>query len=448
MTLSDINPETVSASSVGDLYRHYRALEQGIQVNEQSTKTTYSSPVNFIESMQMPRHRWFPYKEGFSPSFVRDFLTNGATIGDGLVLDPFSGSGTTALVAGELGLRGLGFDVSPLTDFVAKTKALVMSADELRTLKSYLLEFENSPLENRASDPNNATVKRYFEPEVLDALLRTKVFFEAVDCLKTRSLFKLAFLAAIEPFSTHRKAGNGVKRKTNYSWPTSELDSVSAVKRFIVEKLEMFASDVEQTPNFLPPEFLEKSCLGSSLSDEVEDVSAVLTSPPYANCFDYSKIYMSELWLGDFFASKADQQAFREASVRSHVHAAWAERYSEFGVPVVDEIIRPHIEEQDLWSPRIGSMLSGYFADLGNLLTNLKPRMRNGGKLGFVVGNSFYGGVAVATDLLLAELGRRKGYEVEEVRVYRGIIPSSQQFKKLGNNRKYMRESMVVLRRP
>ena len=93
-------------------------------------------------------------------------------------------------------------------------------------------------------------------------------------------------------------------------------------------------------------------------------------------------------------------------------------------------------------------MLSGYFADLGNLLTNLKPRLRNGGKLGFVVGNSFYGGVAVATDLLLAELGRSKGYEVEEIRVYRGIIPSSQQFRKLGNNRKYMRESMVVLRRP
>ncbi|WP_298559378.1 DNA methyltransferase [uncultured Aliiroseovarius sp.] len=448
MTLSDINPGSDSASLVGDLYRHYRALEQDIQVNEKSTRTTYRSPVNFIESMQKPRHRWFPYKEGFSPSFVEEFLSTGLHIENGLVMDPFSGSGTTALVAGELGFRGLGFDVSPLTDFVAKTKAISMNANELRTLKGYLLEFENSSLDIRASNPKNATVERYFETEVLDALLKAKEFFNEIDCPKTSSLFKLAFLTAIEPFSTHRKAGNGVKRKTNYSWPTPETDSVSAVKRFIVEKLGMFAADIEQTPNFHPPEFLQKSCLGDKLPDDVEDVGAVLTSPPYANCFDYSKIYMSELWLGDFFASKEDQRAFRQASVRSHVHATWAERYSEFGVPIVDEVIRPHIEEQDLWSPRIGSMLSGYFADLGNLLTNLKPRMRNGGKLGFVVGNSFYGGVAVATDLLLAELGRSRGYEVEEIRVYRGIIPSSQQFRKLGNNRKYMRESMVVLRRP
>ncbi|WP_168797708.1 DNA methyltransferase [Aliishimia ponticola] len=447
MTLSDINPESESASLVGDLYRHYRALERDIRVNEKSTRTTYRSPVNFIESMQKPRHRWFPYKEGFSPSFVEEFLTTRVSINGGLVVDPFSGSGTTALVAGELGFRGLGFDVSPLTDFVARTKAVVMSAKELRSLKSYLLDFANSPLGSRASNPNNTTVERYFEPEVLDALLRAKGFFSEIDCPKISSLFKLAFLSAIEPFSTHRKAGNGVKRKTNYEWPTAETDSVLAVKHFMGEILEMFASDIEQTPNFYPPEFLQRSCLGDSLSEEVEDVSAVLTSPPYANCFDYSKIYMSELWLGDFFESKADQQAFREASVRSHVHATWADRYCEFGVPVVDEIIRPYIEEQDLWSPRIGSMLSGYFADLGNLLTNLKPRMRNGGKLGFVVGNSFYGGVAVATDLLLAELGRSRGYEVEEVRVYRGIIPSSQQFRKLGNNRKYMRESMVVLRR-
>lgn len=157
---------------------------------------------------------------------------------------------------------------------------------------------------------------------------------------------------------------------------------------------------------------------------------------------------MSELWLGDFFKSKTDQQAFRQASVRSHVHATWADRYNEFGIPIVDDVIRRHIEQQDLWSPRIGSMLSGYFADLGNLLDNLRGRVRSGGRLGFVVGNSFYGGVAVATDLLLADLGRQSGYEVDEVRVYRGVIPSSQQYQKLGNNRKYMRESMVVLRRP
>lgn len=438
----------IAQLDVTALYSHYELLEKSTQVNERSIKTTYRSPVNFIESMQKPRHRWFPYKEGFSPSFVDEFLSKGAIVKDGLVLDPFSGSGTTALVAGEKGLRGLGYDVSPLTNFVAETKTLTMNAAELRNFKDYILAFSNSPLNKCAPGSANETVNRYFEARMLNALLRVKGFFLEIDCPKAKSLFKLAFLTAIETFSTHRKAGNGVKRKTNYPILASHEDSVPAVKNFILNKLEMFASDIEHTSHFLPPIFKQQSCLGEMLPDEVEDVSAVLTSPPYANCFDYSKIYMSELWLGDFFSSKDDQRKFREASVRSHVHAAWADRYTELGVPLVDDLIRPYIEAQDLWSPRIGSMLSGYFADLGNLLTNLKPRLRGGCKLGFVVANSFYGGIAVATDLLLADLGRSKGYTVEEVRVYRGIIPSSQQYQKLGSNRKYMRESMVVLRRP
>ncbi len=448
MKSASINSVEMSAVSISELYRHYRRIEDNTRINEQSTRTTYNSPVNFIESMQKPRHRWFPYKEGFSPTFVRDFLKTDRQLDKGLVVDPFSGSGTTALVAGELGVRGLGLDVSPLTDFVARAKSTTMSTSEVRTLDECIRDFAASPLHEIAQEPSNETVKRYFEPIVLDSLLGAKQYFLNINCQKTQGLFKLAFLSSIEPFSTHRKAGNGVKRKTNYSWPVKADDSRSAVQSFMTDKLKMFRVDLQQSNDLLPPRFFQQSCLGDALSPEVENVSAVLTSPPYANCFDYSKIYMSELWLGDFFTSKKDQARFREASVRSHVHATWGERHSNFGIGIVDDIIRPHIEDQDLWSPKIGGMLSGYFTDLGNLLSNLRPRMRQGARLGFVVGNSFYGGIAIATDLLIAELGRKNGYEVEEVRVYRGVIPSSQQFRRLGNNRKYMRESMVVLRRP
>ena len=43
----------------------------------------------------------------------------------------------------------------------------------------------------------------------------------------------------------------------------------------------------------------------------------VLTSPPYANCFDYSKVYLTELWSGGFFTTKEDQKQFRDKSVIS-----------------------------------------------------------------------------------------------------------------------------------
>lgn len=425
----------------------YSEIEGRITVNEQSVRTTYRSPVNFSESMETPRHRWFPYKEGFSPSFVREFLQANNPSKNQRIFDPFSGSGTTCIVAGEMGLEAVGFDVSPLTIFVSTAKSILLDKREFASFHNAINEFASSEQIDEASRPDNSTIERYFEPEVYSELLRSKYFFDQLSDQKISSLFKLAFLNAIEPVSTHRKAGNGVKRKTNYRLASEANSGESMVKRFMLQKLREFAYDLGNSSMFSPPKFEKKSSLKANSLEELDGLSAVLTSPPYANCFDYSKIYMSELWLGDFFKSKDDQHSFRQESVRSHVHASWSERYVSFGSPIVDDIIRPYVQSQDLWSPRIGSMLSGYFADLGSMLYHLRDKMEHNAALGFVVGNSFYGGVPVATDLLLADLGQRLGYRVQEIKVYRGVIPSSQQYKLLGENRKYMRESLVVLRR-
>lgn len=446
MIQSESTTTAPKQSRVENLYKSYNVLEESINVDAELSQTTYRSPVNFIESMQHPRHRWFPYKEGFSPTFVRQFLKEFDNLSGGLVVDPFSGSGTTAIVAGELGFSGIGFDVSPLTSFVATTKTITMNSVERSEFRAQIEDFSGCQMHGVCDAPDNETVRRYFSPEFLDVLLRVKFYFAQLANEKHHDLFKLAFLAAIEPFSTHRKAGNGVKRKTKRNYPFEHVSPTESVRMFILERLNEYADDIALSEGFVPPTFRLKSSLDRVEFENLGKISAVLTSPPYANCFDYSKIYMSELWLGDFFSSKEDQVSFRQNSVRSHVHASWNERHTELGSSLVDRIIRPHIDEQDLWSNRIGSMLSGYFQDLGKLLVEIKPFLQTGAPLGFVVGNSFYGGIAVATDLLLAQLARQHGYEVETVRVYRGVVPSSQQYKLLGENRKYMRESLVVVR--
>ena len=261
-------------------------------------------------------------------------------------------------------------------------------------------------------------------------------------------MFKLAFLSSVETFSTHRKAGNGVKRKTNFRYLDSNSDAVGIVKQEITRKLNLMLEDLNLPQMPLVPQYRQASCLEEQEYAEVGPISAVLTSPPYANCFDYSKIYMSELWLGDFFGSKQDQQLFREKSVRSHVHATWDDRHTDMGVSIVNNEIRDHLKLEKLWSPKIGNMLSGYFKDLGKYLSLVHPHLIPGAYVGFVVGNSFYGGIPIATDLLLTELGKKTGYIPHAVKVYRKIIPSSQQYRKQSHDRRFMRESLVILQKP
>jgi hypothetical protein len=445
MFCSDVLLDERQETDIDRLYDHYTRLEHLIRVENADARTTYRSPVNFIESMQRPRHRWFPYKEGFSPSFVRQFIEEFDPTG-GPVFDPFSGSGTTPIVAAEMGRRSVGMDVSPLTSFIANAKTIGLSEQDAARFDRQIDDFAGAPLMELAEPPQNETVQRYFLPHYLDALLRVKAYFADLEDPRFRDLFKLAFLAAIEPFSTHRKAGNGVKRKTRSSFEPDAAGALQHVRGFISDQLRLYLSDIKCSVDVSGASFRQVTSLDDEQYSGLDSISCLLTSPPYANCFDYSKIYLSELWLGDFFVTKADHKQFRQSSVRSHVHSTWDDRHDTFGSAVVENLIREHIEAQDLWSPRIGSMLAGYFQDLGKLLATVKPRLERGAHLGFVVGNSFYGGVAVATDLLLAEVGLNLGYDVQEVRVYRGVIPSSQQYRLLGDNRKYMRESLVILR--
>jgi len=435
------------ALTINDLHYHlldaYKETEKELPLNYLGSNVSYISPVNFTESMSNPRHRWFPYKEGFSPSFVMNFLNKHGSRGKGIVLDPFAGVGTTPIVASNLGYDSIGMDVSPLAIFVAKTKTLNLNSNDIKEFNKIINNFGIDRLINIYPAPDNKTVVSYYDPEYLDALLRVRAFIETIDNNKIRSLFFLAYLARIEDFSTHRKAGNGVKRKTNSDY-NNNLTAIESVKISMKNILNQYIEDIQTFQLVNPPSFINKSCLDSNSYQNIQQISNVITSPPYANCFDYSKIYLRELWFGDFFKTIADHKQFRNLSVRSHVHATWEERHKDYSDSIIEDLVRPILESQKLWSNKIPLMLSGYFKDLSRLLDLISNKSIPGARVGFVVSNSFYGGIPIATDILLSRCGKRFGFNTIAVDIYRGIIPSSQQYKKIAD-KYFMRESLVIL---
>ncbi len=85
-------------------------------------------------------HRLHPYKGKFIPQLVEYFL-NDKTDNfkretffekEDIILDPFSGSGTTLIQANEMGLNGIGIDISYFNTFIAKNKLLNVDISKLR----------------------------------------------------------------------------------------------------------------------------------------------------------------------------------------------------------------------------------------------------------------------------------------------------------------------------
>ena len=78
-------------------------------------------------------HRWLPYKEAFSPGLVRTILDSWSGV-EGLLLDPFAGSGTSLLVAGERGMDAIGIELLPYARWAADTVVRAHTADVTRSV--------------------------------------------------------------------------------------------------------------------------------------------------------------------------------------------------------------------------------------------------------------------------------------------------------------------------
>lgn len=422
------------------LREKYESLEKKFSPHGYEV-STYHTPVNFEESLNCPIHRWYAYKEGFSPSFVREFIKEHSSSKKNVVFDPYGGVGTTVLEANINGYEAYSLDVSPLGNFASRVKNQVYSETDIIQLKSTIKTFKEIDNYNDIDNYEiSSTVVSYFAPETYTSIIKTKNFIRDISNGKVHDIFLLSLLSILEVVSTHRKNGNGVKRKIHEPDPTTFFD----LKELMTNKLSVIADDIVQTCRSANNKIIDGSCLIPYQLPQKADI--VITSPPYANCFDYSKVYLIELWMGGFFKEKEDQQSFREKSVKSHVHYRW-KRKDVDSTPIVDEIITPLLKECDLWSKSIPSMITGYFHDLKTCLKELSKNLNQGATVGFVVGNPTYSGVVIATDLLLADIALSLGYECSDIKIYRMVVPSSQQTKLIEKEDwKYVRESMVVLK--
>lgn len=137
-------------------------------------------------------HRLHPYKGKFIPQLVEYFMDDHTDSfkkdtyfekGD-IVLDPFSGSGTTVIQACELGMHGIGIDVSAFNSMIGQSKVSKYNLLEIQSevnnvtnaLKKFLsqtntIEFDEKLLKE-ISDFNN----KYFPvPEYKYKLHRKKI---------------------------------------------------------------------------------------------------------------------------------------------------------------------------------------------------------------------------------------------------------------------------------
>ncbi len=404
----------------------------------------------FTGNMDLPRHRWYEFKEGFAERLVNEAVQNVASGSKRLnVLDPFCGSGTTLVACGRSGHNADGIEVNPFLAFAARAKCTSRKwrmPTFRKRLDSVLHKGRHeivSPLEGLSTFGYRPKLDKWLFNR---SVLRGLAALDAALCGagQYRKPLRLALLASLIDCCNAKRDGKCLRYRKEWKslgFTSRDLRDAFEARSHIV------ASDIVQRQfDGAGLRLIVGDARQKLRSLRARHYDLVVTSPPYLNSFDYSDVYRPELFAGGFVRSNAELRKIRLRTIRSHVQVGWepsSEIVSDMLPPLIDEVA-----SRKLWDRRLPAMIASYFADMAAVLRELARLVKRNGRAWIVVGTSAYAGVEIPVDLILADVATRNGWRLVSVNVLRQLR-SAGQHKANGSPCRLLplRESLVIVRR-
>ncbi|MGQ9782155.1 MAG: DNA methyltransferase [Nitrososphaeria archaeon] len=334
--------------------------------------------VTFIPNKKYPVYNWFHFKEGFSRDFVLMMIDHFMIKKGGWILDPFCGVGTTLLASRERGINSVGVDAMPLAIFISQVKVAEYDVEKLKATsrKIFAERFVHTDVRNVSS-----LVRRSFSKYALEDILFFRNVVAKIEDPIIRNFFILALMISSEHVSYAYKDGAVVKIRRRQHVPPFRPVFKRVVKKMV--------NDIKR---FKDGKTLIKIVEGDARNlDFLDDSSfdAIITSPPYLNIIDYTKVYAleNELFIG---LAKAK-------GLRSYIGL----NVDDFGAgfPGMDV-------------PPIGK---AYFRDMKMFLSEGYRVLKAGGSIAMVVGEGVFPDKIIPVHSILSEISQDVGFKVEKI---------------------------------
>jgi hypothetical protein len=458
----------------------FNALSEGIACRDE--RATFENLVGANELSSYPVHRWYSYKEAFSPRLPLELVERLGVGRSGLVVDSFAGVATSALSlqTSEVAKRVIGVEYSPFAHFVgdAKLRWPDVSASGLRKAAEEAAGYKVDP---DAKIPALAAFsnKEIFAPDTLLQLIAARDSIKRAEkmSLAERRLLTLGLASVIEDASGVKKDGRALRilrgrgRQPKALRPKRGAAIGSGVREMLTNQWLAMAEDLEELS---PQRASVRKRRDRHLRGDARDLAVVrqpgrkgpvlgdgsaglfLYSPPYLNCIDYTEVYKLELWMLGFVRDQTQFREVRLGTLRSHpsVRFPKSHRFDGLSSPAI-EIVKDtaSLLDERLPRPGLGEMTANYFEDMLKVLAEQFRVLEPGGHTVCVVANSTFSRrektaagwreawrLPILTDVLIARLAEVVGFEHVEIWEARDLQPKNV---RMGS----ARESLVVARK-
>jgi DNA modification methylase len=418
--------------------------------------------VSFQANKGRAVYRWFKYKEAFSAELIEHLLGK-YRIANGVLLDPFAGSGTALFVAGGLGMKAEGIELLPIGRTLIATKQLIDW--DLKDVDVKRLEFwrdEHPWRKSKTTKPiNELRITRGAYPaDTFDAMGRFLATSEQ-EGERVKAVLLFALLCILENISYTRKDGQYLRwdyrSGRRQGKKIFDKGKILAFDRAITDKLHQIVGDLRsgELPEDLFAKTLSKadvklhggSCLEILPKLKTESYNCLITSPPYCNRYDYTRTYALELALlgvSEDGLVKMRQEMLsctveNRAKDLLKLNPRWKPAIAAADNQILLQSILAYLDLQKeldlLNNDGIPRMVRGYFYEMACVIFESARVLKNGAPLIMVNDNVRYAGASISVDIILSEIAEQLGFEVEQILVLpNGKGNSSQQMGAHGRN--------------
>jgi hypothetical protein len=350
-------------------------------------------------------HAIHPYPAKFIGSIPRQLIELYYPGDSSVVLDPFSGSGTTLVEAISSGVEAWGIDLHPLACLIARVKTRPLGADLTIAAEAVIQRGRARMAAGDVAVPDIPNVDHWFKPDIQRALATLLKEIDSVASLPHKEALQVALSSIVVRVSNQESDTRyaAIDKSVNAD---DVFSSFERAARNIANSISSFRDSLFS--NFGKATVLNQDILEVSPNDLPRNIGLVITSPPYPNAYEYWLYHKYRMfWLG------MNPIAVKEREIGARPH------YFK----------RKHVDERD------------FERQMGVCFHLLSQVMLPGAKACFLVGRSIIHGREIDNTTLLIRAARPHGFDVHDV-VERDIPPRRKSFNP--SHGKITREHLIV----
>ncbi len=384
--------------------------------------------LSFKGNLKNTRYGWLRLTPAYSVHLVNEILDT-VDPASGRVLDPFCGTGTTALVCAERGIACDTTDINPFLLWLVSAKVGTYADAHLQAFREraelVCLELEDT---GRTAGwvPPLHQIEKWWDADTLDALARGIAAIHRVQSetpVEVANLLKVAFCRVMIQRAnvSFGHQSMSFKKQSEEGQPSLVRAPRTGIGAEWTETVELIADAARTAVIRAPrPVLCDARDLGAAL--EPSTYSCVVTSPPYSNRMSYIRELRPYMyWLGYLNdgreAGELDWKAIGGTWGCATSNVGKWKPASDVAIPFQSfESILGRIAEH---SPLLSKYVHRYFFDMVHHISSLYQVAAPGATVHYVVGNSKFYDVLLPVEEIFAALFEGAGFEAAEIQPIR-----------------------------